>query len=103
MTATATIVIDKRTNVLRAPNAALQYRRGGQTASAGSGVWIALNGTVSPVPVQTGLSDGTYAELIAGNIAEGAVVVTGTAGSPAAAPSRTSPGPLGSSGPGFGG
>ena len=103
MTATATIVIDKRTNVLRVPNAALQYRRGGQTPFTGSGVWTALNGTVSRVPVQIGLSDGTYAEVVAGNIAEGAVVITGTAGSPAAAPSRPSPGPLGSSGPGFGG
>ena len=103
MTATATIVIGKRTNVLRVPNAALQYRRGGQTASAGSGVWIDVNGTVSRVPIQTGLSDSTYTELVAGNIAEGAVVITGTAGSPAAAPSRPSPGPLGSSGPGFGG
>jgi len=103
MTATVTIAIDKRNNVLRVPNAALQYRPAGQAPFTGSGVWTALNGTVSRVPVQIGLSDGTYAEVVAGNIAEGAVVITGTAGSPAAAPSRPSPGPLGSSGPGFGG
>ena len=103
MTANATIVIDTRSRVRRVPNAALQYRRAGQTASAGSGVWTEVNGTVSRVSVQTGLIDGTYTELVAGNLAEGALVITGTAGSPAAAQSKTGAGPLGSSsGPGFG-
>jgi HlyD family secretion protein len=103
MTATITIVVDQRRNVLRVPNAALQYRPAGTQAVTGSGVWSNVNGTVSRVPVKAGVTDGTYTELIAGNLAEGAAVVTGTTGATVPAQNRSGAGPLGSSsGPGFG-
>jgi HlyD family secretion protein len=77
MTATITIEIDKRSNVLRVPNAALQYRPAGETKGTGTEAWVESNGVPARVSLKTGLSDGTYTELLSGPIAEGALVITG--------------------------
>jgi HlyD family secretion protein len=92
MTATATIEIARKTDVLRVPNAALQYRPTsealallGADASATPStadknvrpVWVQTNGPFARLAVKTGLSDGTYTELLSGDLAEGAKLVTG--------------------------
>ena len=101
MTATLEIEIAKRSGVLRLPNAALQFRPSTEALSAlnktatlntnatadaqrtGSSaarqVWTGTNGTFVQVPVTTGLSDGTYTELLSPSLTEGAKVVTSVA------------------------
>ena len=77
MTATVTIEIDKRSNALRVPNAALQYRPTGESKGRGAEVWTDANGTALRLAVKTGLSDGTFTELLSNELPEGALVVTG--------------------------
>jgi HlyD family secretion protein len=91
MTATVAIEIARKDNVLRVPNAALQYRpttealavlnkdvpaAATQTKNARQ-IWAHAGGGYIGVPVQTGLSDGTNTELLSGDLAEGTQVVTG--------------------------
>jgi HlyD family secretion protein len=78
MTATVTIEIERRSNVLRVPNAALRFRPAGQARTPSPQVWTESNGVFSPVIVQTGLSDGANTELLAGTLPEGTLLVTGT-------------------------
>jgi HlyD family secretion protein len=92
MTATATIVTEHRKNVRLAPNAALRFsppraapssqefrllgppgrpprpRRAAERSSEkqGSSVWVLRDGRPEHVPVQSGLSDGQYTELLTG-------------------------------------
>jgi HlyD family secretion protein len=99
MTATATIVSDTRAQVLRVPNTALRYTppetksqtfnplapprmRGGPGGGGGSksqppGVWVLRDGTPTRVRVTLGASDGTYAEVTAGELVEGDELVIG--------------------------
>ena len=93
MTATATIVTEERKQVLLAPNAALRFEPLRTESSAprgfrlfrpphrppgarnpndqpsgpsGSAVWVLRRGQPERTPVQTGLSDGQFTELIKG-------------------------------------
>lgn len=84
MTATVTIEIEKRSDVLRVPNAALTYRPPTEPKGRGPEVWVESSGTPARTPLTTGISDGSYTEVLSGNIAEGAMVITGRAA--AAAP-----------------
>lgn len=105
MTATVTIEIEKRSNVLRVPNAALRFRPAGQARTPSPQVWTESNGVFSPAAVQTGLSDGTNTELLAGTLADGTALVTsvgitatpqarGSSGNPFAATQQGPPGVL---------
>jgi HlyD family secretion protein len=114
MTATVTVEVSRRNDVLRVPNAALRFRpseealdalglgtfvsagasvasrgtgAGSGTTGAGSGVsgvnrsasptvWLQADGTIRPISVRTGVSDGVSTELLDGDLAEGATVVT---------------------------
>jgi hypothetical protein len=63
------------------------------TPGVGKGVWV-LNGTmIAPVPVTSGLADGTYTELVNSPLGEGAAVVTR-----ATAPVSGAPPPAGATG-----
>lgn len=90
MTANVTIVVARRENVLRAPNAALRfrpadapatptgqqrtlYRFSGDLAADGR-----ATGPIEAVAVQTGLADAAFTEIVSGAV-EGEVVVTGVA------------------------
>lgn len=94
MTASTQIVIAQRKDVLRVPDQALRYVPAGLagTRVPPSGhlqVWIMRDATPVPVPLSTGLDDGTYTEIVNGDLQAGDPVVTaedrpqsGSAGTP---------------------
>ena len=77
MTATVTIVTQEAAGAVLVPNGAISNGK----------VSVMRNGTVSSVPVQTGISDGVATEVLEG-LKEGDHVVTGMTegGSPSATP-----------------
>lgn len=97
MTANISIISAQRDNVLKVPLAALRFHpprtRGGQMSDhrqSGSQtvegepeetrrqVWMrADKQALTPVPVQIGISDDSFAELLDGSLKEGDVVITG--------------------------
>jgi HlyD family secretion protein len=88
MTAEVRIVIGRRDEVLKVPNAALRFRpanHGAEPAKAGGGadgsgaqVWrLGRNGQPQAHPVHTGLSDGVFTELVDADLAKGDEVVVG--------------------------
>ncbi len=84
MTATAELSVERRSQVLRVPNAALRYRPAGQPAASGPAatgpaVWVQQGDGLSRVAVETGLSDGRFTEIRQGDLPEGSTVVTGAA------------------------
>lgn len=108
MTANVTIVVARRENVLRAPNAALRFRPADAPA-APNGRQRTLyrflgdtdangraTGAIEAVAVRTGLADAAFTEIVSG-VSEGEVVVTGLAltshkaGAPAAAATPSNP------------
>ena len=117
MTANVKILVNQRLNVLRVSNAALRYHPASGTAVAASGagarkgvapekaVWI-LDTDDKPqrVVVTTGESDGTYTEIVTGNLKDGdRVIVAALANAaPASGGSPVSQtGSKGGRGPGF--
>jgi HlyD family secretion protein len=100
MTANVSVLVDRRENVLRIPNAALRFHPpeaqskrgagfgGGRGAgmrrkdSAAQTVYVLdENGKPAPVEVTLGTSDGVYTEVVSGNLKEGESVITGLAAS----------------------
>lgn len=102
MTANVSIVVAQRSNILKVPNAALRFspprfgqgesRRGegypvnGEAGGKGSpsgnapgrSIWKqGENGEPSSVPVQTGISDGLWTEIVSEGIAENDQVIIG--------------------------
>lgn len=87
MTANVSIIISAKKDVLRIPNAVLRFsmpdkdkdknKKAQQKwpGQKGAGVWIIENGKPKRIPVSTGVSDGSYTELISGEIKEGQEVV----------------------------
>ena len=83
MAATIKIVVDRRDDVLRAPDQALRYSPAGHAApssSTGAGtplvdgwpqVWILREGRPTAVPIQLGLDDGAYTEIVKGDLKPG--------------------------------
>jgi HlyD family secretion protein len=135
MTANVTFVVAERQDVLRIPNAALRFRpptgARGSRASAGSGsapgpgapataprdasqkvVFTPAQpgdkAQVHPVRVRVGITDGSYTELLSGDLSEGASLVSDLGGTTAARPAQRSgqpgaAGPMGGlGGPGMG-
>ncbi|MBX9859244.1 MAG: efflux RND transporter periplasmic adaptor subunit [Sphingomonas sp.] len=116
MTATAEITTTQKTNVLLVPNGALRFRpttpppatqsgvasvfgpprfnRGGpRTASAGRGATQTLyvqtaDGSIKPVEVRTGDTNGTLTEITGGDLKPGQKVVTGELSAAAAAAAK---------------
>lgn len=87
MTATVSIVIDRRTGVLRIPNQALRYAPSAVNPVKGSGVpqagtvapaevWVLREGKPLPVKVSRGLEDDSYTE-VTGALREGDRVIVG--------------------------
>jgi HlyD family secretion protein len=89
MTATLTVEIDKRSNVMRVPNAALQYRPAGEPRAKGPEVWIESSQGPTRVALTTGMSDGTYTEVQSGTLSERMLVITGDRTAAAAAEPQT--------------
>jgi HlyD family secretion protein len=113
MTANVRIVTDRKELVLKVPNAALRFRPAGvasdralqsgstgQTAArrarAGTGlpgqVWvIGASGQPSPVTVLLGISDGTFTEVLEGDLTDRQPVIVGLSSS-TPAPAAPAPG-----------
>ena len=100
MTATVSIVTDRRANVLRIPDQALRFApsgaeeahtpgsshsstsAGGAAAARSAGAqharaWVLSNGKPTAIALTTGLDDDTNTELIAGDLAVGSQVIIG--------------------------
>lgn len=103
MTANVRIVTAQKESVLKVANAALRFKPPqngdtkaeppsgpprGEKGKGGGRVWIAgRDGKPQAVSLKLGLTDGTTTEIVEGELAEGAKVITGTAtqtGKPAA-------------------
>jgi HlyD family secretion protein len=91
MTCTATIQAETKRGVLVVPNAALRFtppvkpgglsKTGVNFSDGKRRVWV-LKGTVpTPIEVKTGATDGRHTEILAGDLQEGANVLTDTKGS----------------------
>jgi HlyD family secretion protein len=86
MTATVSIVSDRRSDVLTVPNAALRFlppgreaeeqrKRLGQTRH----VWVErAGGTLAPIPLETGVTDGRLTEVRSGAVRPGMALVVDT-------------------------
>ena len=107
MTASVRFVTDQRDDVLRVPNAALRFRPAdapsadsgaaiqGQPASRRAGrVWVlGGDGRLAAVSVTPGVTDGTWTEVVRGDLRQGQDVVVGVESeSPDARPSGGGPG-----------
>ena len=86
MTASTTIIIDQRNDVLRVPNQTLRYVPGGLSAAEARGaatpggrppqVWALRNGEPVAVNVVPGLSDDNFTEIVSGDLHPGDQVIT---------------------------
>ncbi|OGW31551.1 MAG: efflux transporter periplasmic adaptor subunit [Nitrospirae bacterium RIFOXYB2_FULL_43_5] len=87
MTANVSIIISAKKDILRIPNAALRFtmpdkdkdknKKAQQKGPGqkGASVWILENGKPKRLPVSTSVSDGSYTELISGEIRAGQEVI----------------------------
>ena len=109
MTANVSIQVKKFSDVLKIPNAALRYRptakgTGAETAvkpqgngkgkeAGGQRVYLlGKDGKPVPVPIKSGISNGTFTVLEEGNLKEGDLLVTGESQGKKAGGSATPPG-----------
>lgn len=88
MTASTQIIIARRADALRVPDQALRYTPGGLAAArapatGAAQIWVLRDGMPVAVPVVTGLDDGTYAELVSGDLHPGDPVITAESRAPA--------------------
>ena len=102
MTATVTLVVAESDQALAVPNTALRFRPDTLPANPpapakgnrGPMVWKVVNGTLTPVPVQTGITDGVRTEIVGGDLKEGdaLAIAANTASAPkSGAPPARSP------------
>ncbi|WOJ91484.1 efflux RND transporter periplasmic adaptor subunit [Methylocapsa polymorpha] len=87
MMATVRIVTERRDDVLRAPNQALRYSPGNpavasdgadpRTSPDGPRLWILRDGKPTALPVELGLDDGVYTEILKGDLQPGDEVIVG--------------------------
>ena len=84
MTANVSVIVSEKKGVLKISNAALRFRpqdvRNKDTSKdksrdRSSGVWILEEEKPKRVKVTTGISDGSYTELISGDLREGQEVI----------------------------
>jgi len=78
MTASTQMIIDQRTDVLRVTDQALRYAAGTLAGSSRTAqrVFVMRGGKPVAVPVQIGLDDGSFSEIVGGEVTVGDRVVT---------------------------
>jgi len=98
MTATASIRTMEVKDVLVVPNAALRFVPSSDTATAaasgtkrraGPRVWTLANGTPTPVEVTTGATDGTWTQIVSGDVRPGMPLVVNVADTTATSATRS--------------
>ena len=78
MTASARFIIAESKDVLKVPNAALRFKPADMVASPGPDqIWVERAGTLRPIPVQVGLTDGAHMEISGEGLEEGMQIVIG--------------------------
>jgi len=81
MTANVSVTVSSKKDVLRVPNTALRFRPPSEkrdlTAKKdkGAGVWVLEDKKPKRIAITTGISDGTYSELLSGEISEGREII----------------------------
>jgi HlyD family secretion protein len=84
MTANVSIILADKKAVLKIPNAALRFRptdRGREVPpQKGPAVWILENRNPKRINVVTGISDGSYTELLSGDLNEGQEMIVEATG-----------------------
>lgn len=108
MTANVKILVNRRPEVLKVPNAALRYHPAsdaaaspGRSAATEKAVWtLDQNNTEHRVVVNTGESDGTFTEITAGDLKDGDRVVVAALANASPSPASAPASPRGR-GPGF--
>ena len=89
MTANVTIMVEHKSNVIKIPNEALRFippgnlkidKKAGKRLKGKHSrlVWrMNKNGSLEPLSIKTGITDGEYTELVRGAVQEGDALVTG--------------------------
>jgi HlyD family secretion protein len=94
MTANVSIIVSIKKDVLKIPNAALRFKPSEKGLAApekkGAGVWIIEKDKPKRVHVSLGISDGSYTELITGDLKEGQEVIVESLAKPKGS-ARTGP------------
>jgi HlyD family secretion protein len=113
MTANVTFVFARADEVLRLPNAALRFRldegRAPRDAGVAAGprqprdpalraVWVLRGAEPARVMVKTGLTDGSFTQVLEGELTDDDVVITDRGGDPSAAPKPAAGGSQGGMG-----
>ena len=78
MTAEVKIVISTKKDVLKVPTAALRFippKSSAPTTEASENVWTFRQGRLSPVGIETGISDDFHTEILSGPLSEGDEIV----------------------------
>lgn len=117
MTANVKILVAEKRNVLKVPNAALRFRppmAGGKEQPDGTvqaaasrrrgeeqQVWVLVNGQLKPILVKLGMTDGTFTEVLEGELHEGQEVVVSLVGREGSGRSGVAPFTPQRRGPGF--
>ena len=74
MTANVSIITARKKGILKIPNIALRFKPSETinkpSEKTGSAIWVVKNGKPNRIKVVTGISDGSYTELVSGNISE---------------------------------
>jgi len=72
MTANVTIITEKKDDALTVPSATFRYRPSNYTGETlhGKVVWVLENGSPVPKNVNTGITDGSYVEILGGDLKE---------------------------------
>jgi len=90
MTANVSIETESKQSVLVVPNAALRFKPVSSTATPdqkkakgpkGPSVWILENNKPKNIKITTGISDGNYTEVTAGELTEGQMIITDSSNS----------------------
>jgi len=78
MTAEVKKVISTKKDVLKVPTAALRFippKSSAAATEAGENVWVLKQGKLSPVVIETGISDDFHTEILSGPLSEGDPIV----------------------------
>jgi len=83
MTANASIIITKKSNVIKIPNGSLRFKMQEKPVSAagpkaegkGPAVWVLDKGKPKRIAVTTGITDGSYTEVTSGDLKEGMEII----------------------------